>query len=491
MTKHYITYQEQDNTKWKGDPNKSVKGSGFSVPRGIEAIFSYNGLIMNDRSVFDKYRVMSIDGLADPDVRDNREDKPGEDGEDAYDSYYGGRTLVLQVRVEAYELKKLRDMEEALRTAFATMEEKPLYFLTELQNSNHYIMCKKSAALTKEENVESLNFRHFRDWQITLRASDPRFYRTFDNSISKFLNLNSKEFNTYGNFEFLESEITENYNLVEENCDVSLTSAWNGPSASGTSALKINFTDPESNFFSISKTFEEEDVYSGESYRFSGDVKYTRETSAGDPANQELGLNNLNFNLKIELLYLAAAGNILSKEVVNYTLESNKNFTFSISKICPLEAKKIEIKIEVISLYDTTSLYLDNLFLKNTNTFKELGYIEANNSGNYNSYPVIYLVGNISYPEIINSKGLEPFNNIKFSSGTSIPTSGFLKIDTKNRTVTDHLNNNKLSLLKPDSGWLKLSPGVNKISFSENTILSSGESEESSQILIQWKDAWI
>src|SRR5690606_29499304 len=123
----------------------------FAVPRGIEAVLSYNNLVMNDLSVYDKYRVMSIDGLADADVRDNREEKPGDDGEDAYGNLYSGRTIAIKVRVEAYTVSKLRDMEEALRSAFVSMEEKPLYFLTGDPEKDHYIMCKKSAALTKEE----------------------------------------------------------------------------------------------------------------------------------------------------------------------------------------------------------------------------------------------------------------------------------------------------------------------------------------------------
>jgi hypothetical protein len=178
MSEIHVVYPNANDYKWQGDPNVSIVGSGFSVPRGLEAQLNYNGLVMNDLSVFDKYRIMSIDGLADPDIRDTREDKPGEDGEDAYDSYYSGRTIVIQVRVEAYELKKLRDMEEALRTAFIDMQEKPLYFLTDDPEKDHFIMCKKSTSLTKQEDIQNLNFRHFRDWQITLRASDPRFYRS-------------------------------------------------------------------------------------------------------------------------------------------------------------------------------------------------------------------------------------------------------------------------------------------------------------------------
>jgi len=185
---HHILYNDPNPEKWQGDPNLSITGSGFAVPRGIEAILSYNGLVMNDLTVYDKYRVLSIDGLADADVRDNREELPGDDGESAYDNFYGGRTIVLKVRVEAYELNKLRDMEEALRTAFSTMVNNPLYFLTGDPEKDHYISCKKSASLTKEEDVSNINFKHFREWQITLRASDPRFYRVKKKFLTTLVN---------------------------------------------------------------------------------------------------------------------------------------------------------------------------------------------------------------------------------------------------------------------------------------------------------------
>lgn len=175
---HHILYTDPNPEKWEGDPDLSITGTGFSVPRGIESVLSYNGIVLNDLSVYDKYRVIGIDGLADADVRDNREDLPGDDGEDAYDSFYSGRTIVLKIRVEAYQLDKLRDMEESLRSAFVNMTEEKLHFVTGDVEKDHYINCKKSAPNTKEEDVTNIGYKHFRDWQITLRASDPRFYRT-------------------------------------------------------------------------------------------------------------------------------------------------------------------------------------------------------------------------------------------------------------------------------------------------------------------------
>jgi hypothetical protein len=85
MTEIHLLYPNADDYKWKGDPNLSITGSGFSVPRGAESMFGYNSVVFNDTTVFDKYRVLSIDGLGDADISVSREDKPGDDGEDAYD----------------------------------------------------------------------------------------------------------------------------------------------------------------------------------------------------------------------------------------------------------------------------------------------------------------------------------------------------------------------------------------------------------------------
>lgn len=159
----------------EGDPVTSLIGTGGGVPRGIEATFSFNNLMFNDLSVVDKYRVLSIDGLDDPDVRDAREDDPSADGETVQDMHYGGRTLAFNGRLESYNLFKLRDMQQAIRTAFIGKQELPLYFLTGNSDYDHYINCRKFSKLQWIEEQKDDNY--FRDFLITLRASNPRFLR--------------------------------------------------------------------------------------------------------------------------------------------------------------------------------------------------------------------------------------------------------------------------------------------------------------------------
>src|SRR5438128_636155 len=110
----------------EGHPIGATLGTATSVPRGLEAIFSYGDLIFNDTSSIDKYRVLQIDGLDDADVRDSREEVPSGHGEFPLNAYYGGRTLAFNGRIEAYTQLKLRNMQQGLRSAFVDLTEKPL-----------------------------------------------------------------------------------------------------------------------------------------------------------------------------------------------------------------------------------------------------------------------------------------------------------------------------------------------------------------------------
>jgi phage-related protein len=155
-------------------PGEIDPGEGLASIPGLEAKLEYNGLLLNNIADVDKFRVMSIDGLADADLRDSRAVNPGRHGETAFQAFYGGRTLVLNGRIEAHTLNKLRDMQYDLRLAFNELEEKPLIFHSYLGSAyDRVIYCRKGASLTMGEKQD--DWRFFRDFQITLRASNPRF----------------------------------------------------------------------------------------------------------------------------------------------------------------------------------------------------------------------------------------------------------------------------------------------------------------------------
>jgi hypothetical protein len=154
--------------------DQAVQGSGDAQPRGLEVTLEYNGLKFNVTKTVDKIRIIQMDGLADADVRDSRDVNPSAHGETTYPSYYGGRTLTLTGRIEAHSLDKLRDIQQALRQAFNDISrERALIFRTPDPRDDIMLICKKSSPMTMLES--QTDYRFFRDFLITLRASNPRF----------------------------------------------------------------------------------------------------------------------------------------------------------------------------------------------------------------------------------------------------------------------------------------------------------------------------
>src|SRR5436190_4430087 len=114
-----------------GLPGESIQGTKTSGPRGIESIIEYNGLTLNNRAWVDTYLVTNIGGIDDADIRDSREVNPGQHGETPFAAFYGGRTITLTGKVVAQTIWKLRDLQQALRQAFADIsQERPLVFRT-------------------------------------------------------------------------------------------------------------------------------------------------------------------------------------------------------------------------------------------------------------------------------------------------------------------------------------------------------------------------
>jgi len=152
-----------------------VLGTKTSGPRGIESIIEYNGLYLNVRNWIDTFIVNNILGIDDADVRDTRDPNPGQHGETPGASLYGGRTIVLQGKIITKTIWKLRDMEQALRAAFADLDQElPLIFHGTAPEEDLQIWCKKSQKLEMPDAQTTLN--HFeRPFSITLRASSPRF----------------------------------------------------------------------------------------------------------------------------------------------------------------------------------------------------------------------------------------------------------------------------------------------------------------------------
>lgn len=190
-----------------GDPNVGLHGSETSGPRGIESIIEYNGLYLNVRDWIDTYLVTTILGIDDADVRDARDQNPGRHGETPGNALYGGRTISLQGKIKTRTLWKLRDMEQALRAAFVDLSvERPLIFHGSKIEEDMLCYCKKSQKLDIPDNQTTDNFFE-RPFNITLRASNPRFFSSMSN-YSEWLYPGSSSFDdiifdtvNLGNFE--------------------------------------------------------------------------------------------------------------------------------------------------------------------------------------------------------------------------------------------------------------------------------------------------
>lgn len=156
-----------------GFNNQIDPGSGLLRVGGLENEISFNSYRLNIKSNIDKIQITSIEGLADADIRDSREVNPGYDGETAFQSYYGGRTIVLNGKIKAHTMNKLRDMQDGLKSVFAPLVEKDLVLRGKTREDDLVISCKKSQPIVMSEVQQ--NFQFERDFQVTLRASDFRF----------------------------------------------------------------------------------------------------------------------------------------------------------------------------------------------------------------------------------------------------------------------------------------------------------------------------
>ena len=86
---------------------------------GIEARHVWNGLTLNDLTVWPRYRLRRIRGLHDlPDSDDNREPKTEQIGEIVYPSYARGKTVTYEGEVIGKTLQELRAGSHSLRSAF-------------------------------------------------------------------------------------------------------------------------------------------------------------------------------------------------------------------------------------------------------------------------------------------------------------------------------------------------------------------------------------
>jgi hypothetical protein len=161
-----------------GSANRSIIGTKRSGPVGIESIIEYrsaNPIYLNVVDWVDTFIVISINGLDGADLRLSALPNPGDHGETPGDPLWGGRTLVLTGKQYANTIWKLRDMQQGIRAAFMEIKrEYPLIFHALDPADDLMVMCKLADKIAIVDQQTTKNDFQ-RDFQITLRASNPRF----------------------------------------------------------------------------------------------------------------------------------------------------------------------------------------------------------------------------------------------------------------------------------------------------------------------------
>lgn len=451
-----------------GDPDISLVGSGNAVPRGIESVLQFNGLTINDLTVIDKYRLIDIDGLDDADIRDAREEKPADDGEVAFEAFYGGRTIVLTGRIEAYELNKMRDMQEAFRTAFADLNsEFPLYFKTGTSSKDHFIRCKKNQKLTWSDEQKYLN-HFFRSFQVSLRATNPRFMRN-----------HLKEYTLYPNY------------IPNSSFETVLT-GWTGASNSGnwatTTALNVNASwaahGSNSAHLKLTKaantTASEYLVYTptGTSgFIALPSIDYTAKTRVNV-------INAPNTSLKFEILFWDSGGSFIS--VFSDTTAVTGVQDLLVNATSPSNAAYVSVRFSINSSQssDVFEAYFDDVWLVQGETDAP-GQVAISNAGNYSAQPVITVFGGLSNISIENLANDE---TIDFVNATAIVDGDYYTIDVAANTMVDSVGVNKFKDLSATSDWMRIAPGENTLKVQSNDTLATSVN---SKIIVTLRDSWI
>lgn len=426
-----------------GSPEYALFGSGRAVPTGIESQFEYNGIILNDRSTIDKYVVRQVTGFADADVRDSREPNPGSHGETPLESWYGGRTIILSGRIEAYTLEKLRDMQEAFRTAFVSLVDKPLRVRTASMERDFTIICRKSSSMDGNEQQTDWNF--FRDFQVTLRAGRPEFLSFV--SVARTIYPNrvvnpSFETNTVG-WSSLGSGATtlarQTSWSTHGNAALRYTGAISG-STPGTIGMKTNVA------------VHPMPVAPGRVYTAVVDVNILDSVSGG------ISAQFVWYNAAMAVLELSATGTPRSSTGVG---------SLVVSESAPPNAAFAEVRFGGLSSGgDVLDFYADNVWVVEGQPIlpEGPGMIVTPNVGNFAAEPKFVAHGRLD-SLVLTSLANDEF----FKLSSEVADGERITYDARTPSLRDQLDANRFSMLTDDSLGPVLEKGDNPIALDVET----------------------
>lgn len=443
-----------------GDSASLVAGTGISGPPGVEAVLTYNSITMNVRNWLETYIINSIDGLADADVRDQREVNPQQHGETALDAFYGGRTVVLNGKIRAFSLDKMRDMQQALREAFADLTtEMPLIFHAKNSNYDLVLNCKKAQPIAMVE--QQTNFNHERDFQVTLRASNPRFVSRLTNVQTTLLapvtNLYanpSGEVTLKGNG--TQTGFTTTREASGTNSVNAYAGAWrdkhvyNGGGSNGWDAY--TFTAPAAGTYVASVYVWIPATWSGAMPQLTTDGSFTGGTIVSQtPANSTIRGQWQRICMVFTVVAGDLSGNVVGRFTAAHTPINGVDLFYS-------DAVQIEAGSAPTRYFDGSSAGAVWNGAANASSSTYTGDVSMTtvNNGNFPAQPSFDLTGPLTNPKISNDLTGE-FIQI---NGT-IPNGEMWTFDTTLRRFRNQAGVNKFGTLDATSGWPEARPGSN------------------------------
>lgn len=481
-----------------GRSDQTVIGTGTSVPPGVDAIIEFNNLLMNNREWLDTYMITEIDGLGDADIRDDREVNPQAHGETFFESYYGGRTVTLTGKIRCFSLYKLRDMEQALRQAFADLsQERELIFHSQNPATDASLMCKKSAPLVMKEVQSSLN-EFNRDFLVTLRASNPRFLSRLTSLVSKSLGV-------------VDSFVTDSIAFYTFDTGAGTLSVTGGQLVPSSTVQKRAIRNDQPNY-------SDADVV----IKYIPDATFTASMVGGvirhlDSNNYLFGRINASGVLEIGKVdggvssTLNSGGSVSRSASTSYWIRFRGNgnvltvehFTSDPRIGAPTPTASITFTLAGGDItkfgngiygqtgfrFDpgSTAWRVDDLSV-GPYAMSAIQALAPENLGNFDAQPTITIAGPITNPVLLNN-----------STGESLSFTGTIAagdqyvIDTAARSAVNSAGANVFNKLNVGSTWFGLGAGINNLQLngSATSPVSSGGVFYVPTLTVLWKNSWI
>lgn len=476
---------------------KTVPTGFLSATRGLESVFEFNGLVINDRRSVDRYKLSSITGLDDAEVRDAREANADYDGETAFSALYGGRTITMTGEIQAGNLDYLRYMQHQLKAAF------------------------------DDVSVERELLIRWYDWYDNFSADTIAIWKQ---DYTSLVNVGSEgvSLGTSGRqlipsttqFQFIavarKYESYQNTLKFHTGTNVSATIWLFGKWTSSANHMELRLTATGFNIYQYSPSDSGTNPFTTVTYSLLPNTDYwlrmrqdgiylhaqlftsdpdsilgatpVAESPVGQIAHNEMGVGSIGGNGfgaqianasgwyfdALDVRALSPGDMVINcKKVAKVEGTEGWNglvyrlpFMITLRASSPLKQSRVETTMPIFG--QQTQLTLSTLTFPAGGTgipFDSSGTIyfggtvgTAKNLGFAPAYPTVRFIGPLLNPAVANMT-----NGTRVAVSGSIAANEFVDIYSDNRIVLDKNGNNRYGLLDITNTWLRLDPGDNQI----------------------------